>query len=132
MVLIHGTFSEPAVFETFNPLVPNVLNSMFVISTLDYSQDVDSQVTSTVPDYSTERLSNHVRRNVIGVAYNAPLLLNDLTTEINIFKTGIFPAVDFPVAAVQADIVAHSLGGLMARGMSHVGTEFPGLPSIIH
>jgi hypothetical protein len=51
-----------------------------------------------------------------------------VTRKIENFKADSPAPVNIPVAAVQADVVAHSLGGLMARGMAHVGTDFVGTP----
>jgi hypothetical protein len=117
VILIHGIFSDPSVFDNFTPILNK--NGIFYINTLDYSDDIDAQVKSAVP--AEIRTSAHIRRNVVGVEYNAPLLLDEMVSEIDDFKMDGM----VPIAAVQADIVAHSLGGLMARGMAHVGTDFP-------
>ena len=50
----------------------------------------------------------------MGVRYNAPSVLTQITNAIKEFKTGKIP-VKLPAAAIQADVVVHSLGGLMTR-----------------
>ena len=130
VILIHGTGSNPSYFNQFTPLQPSAItsNPLFVITTLDYSSIISpASISSWNPPYSLNALIP-VRRNVLGLAYNAPILLSDLIRQINGFKSTSPSPTYIPVAAVQADIVAHSLGGLMARGMAHVGTTYPGSP----
>ena len=99
---------------------------MFFVSALDYSGNIDGELVSTVPDYSGPRssASAHIRRNVVGLAFNSPFIFSEMLKQIANFKestrSGGYPY--FPIAAVQGDIVAHSLGGLVARGMTHVGS----------
>lgn len=123
--LIHGIFSSPDVFNSLIPAINDPASPLFYVVALDYSTDIDSEVTSTVP--ADIRSLAHIRRNVVGVRYNAPFLLEAMAEGIEDFKEeGPFPSQSpIPVAAVQADVVAHSLGGLMARGMVHVGTDYP-------
>ncbi len=54
------------------------------------------------------------RANALGFAYNAPLVLGQIHGLIANFKGGKNPAA-VSVAAVQADVVAHSMGGLITR-----------------
>jgi len=107
LLLIHGTFSDPSVWDGS----PLATDSRFVVHRSNYSESIDDRVWWVVPSRTWET----VRRNVIGVKFNAPVLLNDLVTFMTDFRTGALGSG--PVAAVQADVVAHSLGGLMARGM---------------
>lgn len=55
-----------------------------------------------------------IHENSFGIIYNAPLVLGDVEGWIDAFKGGNNP-VGIPVAAVQADIIAHSMGGDIAR-----------------
>ena len=126
VVLIHGTFSGPDVFDDFVPLQPWYISTSptFVVHTLSYDQNIDSLVISTFPSYPNDRRISPVLRNVVGVAYNAPLLLDELSDIVGYFETVPVAPVTFPIAAIQVDVVAHSLGGLMAQGMSHVGSDY--------
>jgi pimeloyl-ACP methyl ester carboxylesterase len=114
LILLHGTFSDSSVWAAVPVLSAN---SLFSVKRLSYSKDIDSHVTSTVPNYSTiTRLLNPIARNVVGIDYNSPRLFDDLNNFLLDFRKGTNSS-GLSVAVVQADVVAHSLGGLMARGM---------------
>ena len=92
VALVHGLWSPPSARDFLSPLVD--ANSM----------TYDSR-------FSVTRL-NYAATNAQGFTPNATLVLQQLDDFINIFKTGSF---GFSVAAVQADIVAHSMGGDIIR-----------------
>jgi len=96
-------------------------STQFVVRTIDYSGIVPN-LTGITPAYIRVP---PVRGNVLGVAYNAPNVLGELVKQLKIFKQGSSAPTNLPVAAVQVDMVAHSLGGLIARGMALVGTSAP-------
>lgn len=115
VALIHGTFANPSVWDAASSLVNDTTLYLY---RLDYSGDVDSTISATIPDYSIIRNVQPVKRNTIGVEYNAPDLLDDMIAELLNFRNGLVGPTGMRVAALQTDVVAHSLGGLMARGMT--------------
>src|SRR5947207_10229682 len=76
-------------------------------SLCDWSSDVCSS--------DLVSLSN-ARANSLGLQYNAPIVLKQITDTIKAFKNGTNP-VNQAVAAIQGDVVAHSMGGVITRTM---------------
>src|SRR5882724_7381758 len=54
------------------------------------------------------------KANSIGVKYVTPYVLPEVTKAMEKFKAGDNP-MNIPIAAVQADVVAHSMGGVVTR-----------------
>ena len=122
VVLVHGLWSNWSVWDNFAPtgtseselwsLITPGTNQVFEIN---YDQNVNN-VTSTTPSYFPAPQT--VRGSSLGFAYNAQALLPVTLNNISSFATF------FDVAAVQADVVGHSMGGNIARVMG-------GLPSFL-
>jgi pimeloyl-ACP methyl ester carboxylesterase len=112
IALIHGTFSDPSVWGAFR----NALPSAYKTYLLDYSEDVEDldPFVTTIPSYLPQRGIHHIQANVLGIDYNAPQLLTEVAQDLEMFRQD--PDIG-PVAAARVDVVGHSLGGLMARGM---------------
>jgi pimeloyl-ACP methyl ester carboxylesterase len=110
VVLIHGLWDAATTWDTFTPLVGD---SRFYVRRVDYSDTV-SGITASVPSYSAPDLAK-VRANALGFGYNAHSVLNQLQGFLVDFRH------DNNVAAVQADVVAHSMGGDIARTMALAG-----------
>ncbi len=94
VVLVHGTWSHRDTwfhFPPFNPLSPD---PRFDVFSVDYS--------------GTE---------VDGVIVSAASVLFQIANNTQRFKTERFK-MPFNVAAVQSDLVAHSLGGLISRALA--------------
>jgi pimeloyl-ACP methyl ester carboxylesterase len=89
VVVIHGTWSNPTTWLQFTPLNPLNPDPRFDVFPVDYS--------------GTE---------LSGVIVSAASVLDQIKNNTNRFKTL------FQVAAVQSDIVAHSLGGLVSRALA--------------
>jgi pimeloyl-ACP methyl ester carboxylesterase len=113
VVLIHGLWSDPV--QTWGSFSPqdNQKKTLWGemdprAQAVDYSADVD--VSDTVPSY-LPRLSK-VTRAALGFAYNAPEVLRQVRGFIHTYGTY------WNVAAVQADVVGHSMGGDVARTMA--------------
>jgi pimeloyl-ACP methyl ester carboxylesterase len=111
--LIHGLWGSPADWDGFTPLITD---PRFAIARADYSAVIGGQIKSYKPSYPSWAQSSikSAQANSLGFAYNAPLVLKQLAAFVNEFKTGTNPD-GIPVAAVQADIVAHSMGGDITR-----------------
>jgi pimeloyl-ACP methyl ester carboxylesterase len=104
VVLIHGLWDRPASWQGFAPLYDD---SRFTIDTVDYS-NVVYDITRTVPSYN---VLFTVEANSLGFAYNAPSVLGQIQNFISTYR------LRNNVAAVTADIVAHSMGGDISRTM---------------
>jgi len=110
VVLIHGLWSSgQGTWGGFNPVIgPNAsLWAQMKPQPADYSQPI--QVTATNPSYSN---LTSVTAAALGFSFNAPNVLLQLQNYINNY------GVNNNVAAVQADVVGHSMGGDIARTMA--------------
>src|SRR4029077_4672711 len=74
---------------------------------------IGSQITASVPAYSPARLSLTTEA-ALGFRHNATSILNQIQGKIREFGDGKNP-INAPVATVQVDIVARSMGGDVAR-----------------
>jgi pimeloyl-ACP methyl ester carboxylesterase len=111
--LIHGLWGDPTSWDGFTPLITD---PRFTIGRADYSKVIGGQIKSYKPSYPSWAQSSikTAQANSLGFAYNAPAVLLQLAAFVNQFKTGTNPD-HIPVAAVQVDIVAHSMGGDITR-----------------
>jgi pimeloyl-ACP methyl ester carboxylesterase len=111
--LIHGLWGSPASWDNFTPLITD---PRFAIGRANYSAVIGGQIQSYSPAYPSWAVSSlkNAQANSLGFAYNATRVLKQLATFINQFKAGRNPD-HIPVAAIQVDIVAHSMGGDISR-----------------
>jgi len=113
VVLVHGLWSNPGqTWNNFSPASPqnqslwnNALSKRYV----DYSTPV-SGITATTPSYLPALTT--VSGSALGLAYNAPYVLSQVQAAVNDLEN------HYNVAAVQADVVAHSMGGNISRVMA--------------
>ncbi len=126
VILIHGLWGDWRDWSNFSPLVKgaNKVDKRFKVGRVSFDDPVG--LTSSVPQYTEVSLSL-ARANSLGLQYNAPKVLKQIADWINDFKTGANPA-NVAVAAVQADVVAHSMGGLLVRTMPLL-TQFSADPT---
>ncbi len=96
VVLVHGLWGSRESWKKFAPLFSfseesgqKVVDSRFAVESIDYSGT-----------------------NTFSIAINAPFIGSRLRNLIKDFK------LDKEVAAVQADVVTHSMGGLLTRMVS--------------
>ena len=120
VVLIHGLWGSSADWDTFTSLTGD---PRFYTRRVDYSEAI-SGVTGSVPSYSASELAK-VKRNCLGFAYNAPAALKQVAGFLVDFRH------DDNVAGVQADVIAHSMGGDVARTMALNG-DFRGNATFGH
>ncbi len=104
VVLVHGLWGSAASFDNFTPLITETL---FDINYATYNNAITS-ITSTTPSVSK---TSGIEANSLGFAYNAPSVLAQINNFIANYRTSA------NVAAVKADIVAHSMGGDVSRTM---------------
>jgi hypothetical protein len=113
LTLIHGLWGSPSSFDNFTPLIDD---PRFSILRADYSAVIGPQIKSYKPSYPSWAVSSlqSAAQSSLGFAYNAPIVGSQLAAFINKFKLGTNPEA-IPVAAVQSDVVAHSMGGDITR-----------------
>ena len=111
LVLVHGLWDGPDDWQNFNPVVNDAFGR-FQVLFVDYNHSV--HITSSTPFYSQSTLQK-ARTNALGFEFNGSDVLQQIQSLISdTFKSGTNP-LGIPVAAVQADIVAHSMGGDIVR-----------------
>jgi len=115
VVLLHGLWSNSS--ETWNKFKPLVTgadssDSKFYVARIDYSARVPN-VTATDPSLSADDMA-HIKANSVGLQYSASAVADKINVHLWDFKKGKNPG-GIAVAAVQVDVIGHSLGGLMAR-----------------
>lgn len=114
IVLVHGIWSSQGAWDSFAP-APNSaeyqLWSSFVPNASLWRADYSAMVPvgSTVPAYNNLQ---QVKGSALGYQFNAPIALTQIRKAVSSF------ASIFGVAAVQADVVAHSMGGVITRTMA--------------
>jgi pimeloyl-ACP methyl ester carboxylesterase len=135
VVLVHGYASDACSWSTFTPLVGST--SIFSTTLIDYSGPV--KIVSTIPWYGTLVSSGTVPANTIGIEWNAHNVLPTIVSSLVAFRLGnpgyiaeagttnVIPnrlnclpsdqAKTDQVAAIQVDVVGHSMGGLIAKAM---------------
>ncbi len=112
--LIHGLWGDWKAWNNFAPLVTGKtsVDARFHVERVSYDWDVGSQISSSNPQYTASMSS--AKANSLGVQYVTPFVLTQIANAIAKFRAADNP-VSLPVAGVQADIVAHSMGGVVTR-----------------
>src|ERR1035441_5047727 len=128
VVGVHGIFDSGHLFDHFlytkdgQPDPTGQPDPRFVFKTVSYDRSLAGQIsfTGTVLYGSSgypgasNALATKANENQLGLAYNAPRVHDRIRQEIDRFRTlGLGGAT--PLAAVQADVVAHSMGGTIVR-----------------
>lgn len=115
VILIHGLWGDWTTWSTFSPLITGVLtvDPRFYIGRVNYGSQIGELINSSAPAYASY---SKATGSALGFSYNAGVVLPQINQWIKNFKSGQNPA-NIPVAAVQADIVAHSMGGNIARAL---------------
>ena len=111
VVLVHGMWSNAATWNSFNPLAtpdPSIGDPRFLIRRADYDSTLTNPV-STVPSYITAGLTQSIRQSALGFSYNAPFVMAAINNAVLDLEN------KYNVAAVQADVISHSMGGLVVR-----------------
>jgi len=108
VLLIHGTWSNPDAMSNFLVTSNGTDDPRFFVRPLDYSRPLKDTVVATAPNYPTPFAK--IKGNSLGFRYNVDDIKAQISEHLFEFKTGINP-ISAPVAGIQVDIVAHSLGG---------------------
>ncbi|MCU1240036.1 MAG: hypothetical protein JWO71_762 [Candidatus Acidoferrum typicum] len=115
VTLIHGMWDSSSAWDNFFPLVtgPNTADLRFRLIRANYDGIIGNLITASDPPYP-QRVLLRAQRNSLGFTWNASSVLSQIKAGIEDFKGGNNP-IGISVAAVQSDIVAHSMGGVIAR-----------------
>ncbi len=126
LLAVHGVWDSPSLFDSFKASLPPVLSPVF--STLSYAGSLKGQISAVDTELGgydpppatlpSSRL-DHADTNQLGFAYNAPAVLKQARDAIKGFRISGFPG-SYPTAAAQADVVAHSMGGLVTLTASYL------------
>jgi pimeloyl-ACP methyl ester carboxylesterase len=125
VVFVHGLWGDPSDWGSFaplNPTGPQGQDGRFFSSTVNYSLPLGSvSDTDTSPSYGSDEATvlSQATTSSLGFAFNAPFALDQIRGAVLTFRAGGNP-LGAPVAAVQADVVGHSMGGLVARAATQV------------
>jgi probable HAF family extracellular repeat protein len=113
VILVHGLWASWVDWNTFSPLVTGAasVDSRFSVGRVNYNATVN--ILASDPVYKLDKLGQ-AQANSLGLQYNAPNVRDQISQWILQFTQGSNPA-NVPVAAIQADIVGHSMGGLVTR-----------------
>lgn len=116
VALVHGLWDDWKAWDNFSPLVSGRRNvdSRFSVLRINYGWPVGLQIKASTPAYDPNLLRLGARANSLGFAFNAPGVLQQIRKWMNGFRSGDNPS-GWPVAAVQTDVVAHSMGGDIIR-----------------
>jgi pimeloyl-ACP methyl ester carboxylesterase len=122
VILIHGLWGSPSDWNSFSPLFSNIgsSDSRFHVGVVDYDQPPIVTIVASTPDYSSLpsplglKILADAHANSLGFQYNAVGVLAQIDELIGYFKSGQNPT-SVAAAAVQGDIVAHSMGGEIIR-----------------
>ncbi len=121
VLAVHGLWSNSSSFANFfttglDPSGQPIPDSRFSVEFVNYDTPVGDFVTSTIPQYDPGVLSN-ILANSLGFQYNVTSVKRQMKKRLSQFTIGI-NAISAPVAAVQVDVVAHSMGGAITRTLA--------------
>jgi probable HAF family extracellular repeat protein len=118
VVLVHGLWStQDETWGNFSPLSSSTgSDPRFHVGFASYSYPVGNLIAASIPSYPAGTIAK-ARANSLGFQFNASWVLSQIDLGIRDLKSGKNP-LGIPVAAVQADIVGHSMGGDITRTLA--------------
>jgi pimeloyl-ACP methyl ester carboxylesterase len=120
VMLIHGLWGDQRDFAQFlSDPTTHIGDPRFFQGFLAYTQLVGNNITATDPTYSSGLVSA-IRANSMGFQFNVPTVMEQMYEQLLSFKGG-FNTISAPIAAVQADLIAHSMGGTIIRTVAAQG-----------
>ena len=126
VVLVHGIWgSDATTWASFMPylqkgsLATSAMGLTVTTACYDYPPLVP--VSSSVPGYDPGFLATNTNGNALGFAYNAGVVLDGIYNSVNDFRQGK-NTLNVSAAAAQADVISHSMGGLVARTLEELST----------
>jgi pimeloyl-ACP methyl ester carboxylesterase len=122
VLLVHGLNSDQSAWDEVTPSWSKIIQ----VFRADYSAPVPVNSVSPTNYGWSYNPSTHsyqpgpltaIKGSALGFTYNAPKVLLQLKNHLAEFRAGTNP-LGGPVAAVQMDVVGHSMGGLVSRAMA--------------
>jgi pimeloyl-ACP methyl ester carboxylesterase len=112
--LIHGLWSSWQTWNAFSPLVSGKgsVDARFHVERVSYDWTIGALISSSTPQYPGG--TGSAQANSMGVRYVTPFVLQQIKKQMDKFRIGSNP-LNLPVASVQVDVIAHSMGGLVTR-----------------
>lgn len=111
VVLVHGLWGSPGDWADFAAVTKD---PRFFVRTASYNSPLNvPDIQATSPMYTDSQLASATNAS-LGLAYNAPKVLEDIQKFILAFR------IAKNAAATQADVVAHSMGGLVTRTLENL------------
>ena len=110
VVLVHGFNSNAAAWDTFEPLFDR---AAFRFRRVEYGDDfpyTSDQGVYAPPLPWTQR--TQPKKSHFGLDYNGCSAIHQVNGFLREYRSGL---LSFPVAAAAADVVAHSMGGLLIK-----------------
>jgi hypothetical protein len=115
VVLIHGLWDNAGAWTNFSPLMSNGVGDWrFNVNAVEYGE-LPVSITDASPPLTLQALLR-LRANSMGFTFNRDIAWVQILPWLAAFRKGSNPEF-IPVANVQADIVAHSMGGNVARAL---------------
>jgi hypothetical protein len=105
VVLVHDLWEGPADWDTFAPFVND---GRFFIRRASYDAVLGNRITASIPTFPAGGLAM-ARESSLGLGYNSPLVLGQIASYVNEFRSLE------NAAAAQADVVVHGMGGDIVR-----------------
>jgi len=126
VVLVHGIWGDKTDWNGFQALKTD---PRFFVQIARFDLPLGSAATNSSPSYPLAVLQT-ARRNTLGFAFNAPNVMTEIRQFIMQYRTNNNVAVE------SADLVAHSMGGDIARTMENLagflnGSGIPLLHKVI-
>jgi len=113
VVLIHGIWDDSGLWNNFSPLFSNSSpDPRFSIFLAKYFDTIGPSIQASMPTFSV--LNSYAKENALGFDYNSTKVFGQVQSYISAFKNGV-NAAGIQAAAVQVDVVAHSMGGNITR-----------------
>lgn len=116
LVLVHGLWGEPASWNNFTPLISDPLRRFFVRRA---GYDYPVKIAFATPPFKTNFFT---KWSALGFSFNAPAVLVQIKEFILQFRQSN------QAAAAQADVIGHSMGGVVARTLQQL-PDFTGSES---
>lgn len=121
VLLVHGLNDDASAWDQVEPVLD--LPGAFQVYRADYSDSISVTSVEPLTPFPT------IKGSALGFTYNAPIVLQQLKNYLNTFRLGMFGGsatnpIGVPVAAVQMDLVGHSMGGLVSRAMTDLGDYY--------
>jgi pimeloyl-ACP methyl ester carboxylesterase len=122
IVLVHGIWSGPTTWRAISTNLrsgpPSQLSLFW--NPIRYNQSLQGEIVSSIPQYGS---LGEATAASLGFAFNAPTVDMEIRNTVAAFKQYR------NAAAVQADLIAHSMGGMVVRTLENNPAFSPDWPT---